>query len=153
MVTITEKIFDLIKDFNYELIEHTPAQSCEESARLRGSHISIGGKSILFKDKSDFRLFTLPANKEVNNKSVRKILKSQKLRFATQQELIQLAGVEKGALPPFGRPLYPFDHYIDRTLLENEFIAFNAGKLTTSVILKMKDYLSIVNPIIDDFAL
>lgn len=151
--TITDQVLDLIKNFDYELIEHTSAHTCEDSARLRGTDIRIGGKSILFKDKRDFRIFTLPANKEVCNKSVRKILKSQKLRFASNQELMEHAKVEKGALPPFGRPLYPFDHYIDQTLLENEYIAFNAGKLTLSVILNMEDYLKIVNPTIVNFAI
>ena len=41
----------------------------------------------------------------ITKDKIRKILKSQRLRFATKEELLDLAGVVKGALPPFGRDL------------------------------------------------
>jgi Ala-tRNA(Pro) deacylase len=137
----------------YDLIEHPPAETCELSANHRGKDMAIGGKSILFKDKKDFRLFTLPADKKVDNNKVRKILKSQKLRFASNEELMHLAGVVKGALPPFGVPLIPYDHYVDNKLKDNTEIAFNAGVLTLSVVMDMQDYIRLVNPTWCDFAI
>ncbi len=136
----------------FEERDHAPAQTCQESAQQRGEPIEIGGKTLLFKDKKDFRLLTLSAAKQVDSNKVRKILSSQRLRFATTEELWELTGVEKGALPPFGRPILPFDFYADRSLLENERIAFNAGILTKSFILQTKDWLKITNPIIGEFA-
>ena len=55
-------------------------------------------------------------------------------------------GVSKGALPPFGRDILPYDLYLDESILENEYIAFNAAFLTQSFILKVSDYLTIVTP-------
>lgn len=110
-----------------------------------------GGKSLLLKDKTDFRLFTIRADQSADNKKIRKILGSQKLRFATPEELLSVAGVVSGALPPFGRPLIEIDHYIDEQLLENEFIAFNAAIIGERVRLKMTDYLTLVNPTVCEF--
>ncbi len=113
---------------------------------------AFGGKSILFKGKTSFNLFTISNQKEVDNKKIRKILGSSKLRFATKEELWDVAQVVSGALPPFTRPFIDIDHYLDESLLINEFIVFNLARLDFRVKLKMNDYLSMVNPIICDFS-
>lgn len=146
MNSITEKILNYIEQNNikYKYLEHGPAKTCEESALLRNEPIEIGGKTILFKSKNTFNLFVLSASLAVDSKKVRKILGDQKLRFASPEELMNLCQVEKGALPPFGEPIYPFDLYIDESILKNTRIAFNAGDIHRSVILEMDDYLSMV---------
>lgn len=128
----------------YEQLEHSAATTCEQSASARGEDIAIGGKTLLFKSKRNFHLFVTSAATEVDSTRVRKILRSQKLRFASPQELEELAGVVKGALPPYGDPILPYDLYIDISILKNEKIAYNAGKLTTSHILDLNDYLEII---------
>jgi Ala-tRNA(Pro) deacylase len=150
---ITKRVRTLLNKNNieFEEIDHEPATTCEQSAEARGCSQEIGGKSILFKDKSDFRLFVMSAALQIDSKKVREILKSGWLRFATKEELWELAGVEKGALPPFGRDILPVDLYLDESVLKNEQIAFNAGMLTKSFIMKVKDYLKLVEPTICSF--
>ncbi|WP_091983402.1 YbaK/EbsC family protein [Pseudoalteromonas denitrificans] len=145
-MSITEKLRLLLqeKHIEYKEIDHEAAQTCEISAKARGEDIKIGGKTLLFKDKKGFHLFVLSAEKQVDSNKVRQILKSQKLRFATEQELQDLCYVQKGALPPFGKPIYPYDLYLDESILYNEKIAFNAGILTKSFILNTQDYLTLV---------
>ncbi|RLA65271.1 MAG: hypothetical protein DRQ88_03020 [Epsilonproteobacteria bacterium] len=154
MINLTKKLRDLIQGHNIEFkeLEHGPGQTCESAAAERGEELKIGGKTLLLKDKRGFNLFVLSAAKKADNNKIRKILKSQKLRFATKEELMELIGVEKGALPPFGRDLLPFDLYLDKSILDNDKIAFNAGVLTTSFILKVEDYLKLVDPIICQFS-
>ena len=106
----------------------------------------------MFKDKKDYRLFVISAALQVDSKKVRKILKSGWLRFATEEELWEMAGVEKGALPPFGRDILPVDLYLDESVLRNEDIAFNVGMVTKSFIVKVNDYLKLVEPVICSFA-
>ncbi len=151
---ITKLIRALLNDNNieFEEIDHEPATTCEQSAKARGCSQEIGGKSILFKDKSGFRIFVMSAVLQVDSKKVREILKSGWLRFATTEELWELAGVEKGALPPFGRDILPADLYLDESILKNEEIAFNAGMVTKSFIIKVKDYLKLVDQTIRSFA-
>jgi Ala-tRNA(Pro) deacylase len=153
-MSITEKLRQLLETNNISFteVDHDPAPTCEASAKARGEEIKIGGKTILFKDNKDFRLFVLSAEKQVDSNRVRKILKSQRLRFATNEELKSLCDVEKGALPPFGKDFYPYDLFLDESVLKNEKIAFNAGVLTKSFVLKTDDYLKLINPIICSFA-
>jgi len=154
MNPLVEKLRTLIqsKKISFEEIDHSAAPTCEASALARKRDIKIGGKTLLLKDKKDFRLFTISAAKQVDSNKVRKILNSQKLRFATKDELQELCGVGKGALPPFGRNIFPYDFYLDKSILDNTEIAFNAGILTKSFILKMEDYLKLIDPIICDFS-
>ncbi len=151
---ITKRIrqFLIEKDITFQEIDHEPVITCEQSAKARGCNQEIGGKSILFKDKQDYRLFVMSAALQVDSKRVRKILKSGWLRFATKEELWEIAGVEKGALPPFGRDILPVDLYLDESILKNHDIAFNAGMVTKSFIMRVKDYLQLIDPIVCSFA-
>ncbi len=146
-MNITERIRNLIETNNikYREVDHHETRTCEESADARGEELKYGGKTILFKDKKDYRLFVISASLQIDNNKVRKILGSQKLRFATREELLELAGVESGALPPFGRDILPYDLYLDESIIQNEIICFNAGVLTKSFIMRTEDYLKINN--------
>jgi Ala-tRNA(Pro) deacylase len=63
-----------------------------------------------------------------------------------------MTGLTPGAVPPFGRPILPFDLSVDSSILENQRIAFNAGSLTTSIIMSVKDYVRVAQPIIFSFS-
>ena len=136
----------------FEEISHDEAQTCESAAEARGRPQAIGGKTVLFKAKKNFFLFTISNVEKIDSQKVRKILKSDRLRFATPEELWEQTGAVKGALPPFGKPLLPFELYVDESILKNEEIAFNAGVLTTSFILKTEDYFKLHSPQIASFA-
>lgn len=146
MQSTFDKIVHLLNLFsiNFEQMEHSETTTCDQSAAARGEDIAIGGKTLLFKSKKAFHLFVTSAATEVDSTKVRKILRSQKLRFANAAELKELAGVVKGALPPYGGTVLPFDLYVDISILKNDKIAYNAGKLTTSHILDLNDYLSLI---------
>lgn len=125
----------------YRHVEHSPTRTSEESARARGEELRIGGKALLMKCGDDeFRLFVLPADRKIDSAAVRRELGIRKMRFATREELDELTGLVPGAVPPFGRPILPFDLYVDELLCANERIAFNAGSLTDSLILATEDY-------------
>lgn len=145
-MSLTAKIIHLLNEnkIKFKELDHRSTVTSEESAKARGEDIKIGGKTLLMKDKEDFRLFVLSAALQADSNKMRKILKSQKLRFATEEELKELAGVTKGALPPFGKPILPYDLYVDESILNNEKIAFNAGLLTKSIIMSVKDWKQLV---------
>jgi len=152
---LTEKIRSFLKTnrIDYQERRHAAVRTCDESAMARGEEKKIGGKTLMFKDKHGvYHLFVLSAALEADSNKIRKILKSQKLRFATDDELKELAGVEKGALPPFGRDILPFDLYVDASILENDRIAFNPGVTTLSFIMGVTDWFRIVGPTVCSFA-
>lgn len=155
MMDLTEKIRSFLQQnrIEYEERSHMPVRTCDESATARGEEKKIGGKTLMLKDKHGaYHLFVLSAALEADSNKIRSILKSQKLRFATDRELKELGGVEKGALPPFGRDILPFDLYVDQSILENDRIAFNPGVNTLSFIMDVADWLRIARPKVCSFA-
>lgn len=131
----------------YRLIHHEPTFTSEQSAEVRGESLRIGGKAILMKTDAVFRLFVLSAELRVDSKAIKKFLGVSNLRFANAEELKELTGLVPGSVPPFGRPILPFDLYVDPSIFANERIAFNAGSLTDSIVMATADYRKVANPI------
>jgi Ala-tRNA(Pro) deacylase len=128
-------------------IHHEPTQTSEQSAQARGEELRVGGKALLMKgDDDQFRLFVLPANRKVDSAALRQKFGFKRLRFATADELKAATGLVPGSVPPFGRPILPFDLYLDEAIRANDRIAFNAGALTDSMIVPMADYLRVAAP-------
>lgn len=138
---------------DYQVLEHSDAPTCEMAALLRGTEVELGLKTLMFKSKKSFHLFSLRAHLQIDSKKVRKILGSQRLRFATEEELYKFAGAKRGALPPFGRELFEMDLYLDESIYLRDEVAFNAGVLHTSYILKREDYLKVVQPRFENFSI
>ncbi len=135
------------QSISFKRLEHQPTFTSEESARVRGEELSTGGKAILMKVDDSFKLFVLSASKKLNSKKIKEHFKSKKIRFATSDELKDLTQLVPGSVPPFGKNILPFDLYLDESIRQNEKIAFNAGLLTRSVVMSMKDYLDVAKPI------
>ena len=140
------------KSIQYRTVEHQPTFTSEESATARGEDLSTGGKAILIKIDEDFKLFVFSASKKLDSKKVKKLVKCKSTRFATSAELLTLTGLVPGSVPPFGKPILPFELYVDETIVANEKIAFNAGSLTNSIVMTVKDYLSVANATVACFS-
>jgi Ala-tRNA(Pro) deacylase len=136
----------------YREVHHEPTRTSAESAKARGEDLAIGGKAILMKVGEEFKLFVLSAAKKLNSQKIKERFGEKKLRFATPEELKDLTGLVPGAVPPFGKPITPFDLYVDVSITTNEKIAFNAGSLTDSIILSCEDYLRVALPEVLEFA-
>ncbi len=137
----------------YRDVHHEPTRTSEESARARGEDIRVGGKALLMKVGDVFRLFVLSAACRVDSAAIRQHFGERKTRFATADELRELTGLVPGSVPPFGRPIMPFDLFVDESIASNVRIAFNAGSLTDSIIMSVDDYLLIARPKIFRFGI
>lgn len=153
-MTMLSQIVDWLTEnnANYRLVSHEPTPTSADSARARGEELKVGGKALLLKVNDSFQLFVLPADRKLDSGAIKRSLKAKKLRFATADELATQTGLVPGTVPPFGPPLLPFELSVDRSLTENDRIAFNAGSLTDSIIMSMSDYLRIAQPRIADFS-
>ena len=128
-------------------VEHEPTHTSEESARVRGEPLEVGAKAILLKVDDTFHLFVLPAHRKLDSAAVKRRLQVKKTRFATPEELLALTGLVPGSVPPFGRPILPFDLWADDDVgLAHGRVAFNAGSLTDSIILTADDWKRIAAP-------
>ncbi len=153
------KILEKIREFldesevEYRELHHEPTLTSEDSARVRGEDIRIGGKALLLKVGESFRLFVLSAALRVDSRAIRTRFEARKTRFASAAELKELTGFVPGSVPPFGEPILPFDLYVDESILENGRIAFNAGSLTDSVFMAAEDYTRVAKATIFRFSL
>ena len=130
----------------YRLLEHEPTRTSEDSARARGEPLEIGAKALVVKAGERFVLLVQSAARKLDSGKLRAALGVRRTRFASAEELLELTGLVPGSVPPFGRPILPFDLYVDRSVAANERVAFNAGSLTHSVIVSRDDYLAAARP-------
>lgn len=133
-------------------VHHEPTRTSEESALARGEELRIGGKALLIKVDSTFRLFVLSADRKLDSAAIKQYFTAKKTRFATPEELLEMTGLVPGCVPPFGAPILPFPLYVDPSVLENPRIAFNAGSLTDSIVMPIEDYRRLATPEIFQFA-
>jgi prolyl-tRNA editing enzyme YbaK/EbsC (Cys-tRNA(Pro) deacylase) len=129
----------------YREVHHEPTRTSEESARARGEELRVGGKALLIKVDTDFRLFVLSADRKLDSTAIRAYFGAKKTRFAAPEELLDLTGLVPGSVPPFGTPILPFPLYVDPSVFDNQRIAFNAGSLTDSIIMGIEDYRRLAN--------
>ena len=135
----------------YKLFEHEPVFTSEQAAKVRRTPLRQGAKAlIMFADNKPI-MIVLTADRKVNTKKFKADYKIKDLRMATPEEVIDITGVQIGAVPPFGN-IFNISSYTDKKLGENESITFNAGKHTKSIDMQYKDFEKVVKPIIGEFS-
>lgn len=146
---VTQRIIALLEHAGiaYRRVEHGPTRTSEESAAARGEPLENGAKALLIKVDDDFRLFVLCADRQLDSAALKRLLNAKKTRFATPDELMEQTGLVPGSVPPFGEPILPYALYADEEVgLRTDRVAFNAGSLTTSLILAATDWERIAQP-------
>lgn len=137
---------------DFKEVHHQETKTSEESAKARGEDLSTGGKALLLKVDDSFKLFVMSASKKLDSSAVKNHFAAKNLRFADKEELMRVTGLVPGSVPPFGKPIIDVELYVDDSIVHNEKIAFNAGSLTDSIIILVKDYLKISQPQIMRFS-
>jgi Ala-tRNA(Pro) deacylase len=137
----------------YRQIDHAPTRTSEESAAARSEPLEVGGKALVLKVGDGFGLFVLSAARSLDADALRRRFGVKRVRFATPEELLAQTGLVPGSVPPFGQPVLPLTLHADRSVLANGRIAFNAGSLTSSLVVSVEDWLRVARPAeILDFA-
>ena len=133
----------------YRCVQHEPGQTAEAIASARGTPLELGLKALLMKIKKEWVLIAVRANQRSDNRKVRHALGSQKLRFASRDELASY-GLAPGQVPPFGQPVLPFRLVADRGVLGHPELAFTAGTNTDSIVMSTRDWQQLARPEILD---
>ncbi len=143
---------DAIREFldrleiSYRYLEHVATRTSEESATVRGEPLEIGAKAMVLKVDDDYRLFVLSAARKLDSRAIKQRLGARSLRFATADELMASTGLVPGSVPPFGQPILPFALALDTNVQQLDRVAFNAGSLTASIIMRTSDYQRAAQP-------
>jgi Ala-tRNA(Pro) deacylase len=135
----------------FEVQEHRQVYTMQEVAAAlheKGEHVA---KVFIAAVDDKPVMLVLPAPGHVDLERVRKMLKATAARRAREFEFAQLfADCDVGAMPPFGN-LYQVPVILDRSLVDEASIVFQAGTHHTTIKLAMSDYERLVSPLIGDF--
>ena len=137
----------------YRVIRHPAEGSSERVAQVRGTQVSQGAKAMLCRVKElpgQLVLAILPGDRKVDFRKVAQAVGGKKASFASPEEATARTGCAIGAIPPFS---FSSDIrlVVDPQLLSrHEEIAFNAGRLDTSIVLDASDYARIAAPLLAD---
>ena len=152
-VDLHQRLLDFLKDNRTEFkhLEHEETKTSEDSARVRGTSLDQGAKTLLcIADKKPV-LAVISASAKLDNDAFKKANNFSYFRMATPAEVQEITGAIVGAVPPFGN-LFNVPVYVDEGLLKNTEIAFNAGLRTASIIMKSSDFVALVKPTIGNFS-
>jgi Ala-tRNA(Pro) deacylase len=134
----------------YRLLDHPPEGRTELVSRMRGNRLSQAAKCMVVMVKQGkkitrYVLAVVPGDMQVDLEAIKRLLEGTYVSFASPAVAEQIAGAQIGTILPF--PLSgDLELIVDPTLLEEDEIYFNAGRLDRSVALAAADYLALTQP-------
>lgn len=155
---VLEKLVDLFQKGNaqFRVLEHPAAgKSSQSVAEIRGTQLGQGAKALVCHVKGNgiklYALAVLPADKQADLSKLATALGGRRASLASPDEVRELTGCVFGAVPPVS--FHPGLKLVaDPSLYERyDELAFNAGLLDHSIIIKTEDYKRIVQPELIDF--
>jgi len=140
------------REIRFDVSEHAAVYTSEEAAKVRGVDLKTGVKALILKsDVKGFILGLVAADKRVDLKKLAKVVGVKSLELASAAEVLKLTGCEVGSVHPFGN-LFGLPTFLDRSVLENELVNFNAGLHTVSISMKAKDLVKAIELVVEDFS-
>ena len=130
----------------YVTIKHSLAYTAQEIAASAHIHGKEVAKTVIVKVNGKMAMAVIPANFKIDLSLVSKAAGAGRAELASEEEFEDLfPGCALGAMPPFGN-LYDLPVYVDKSLADDEEIAFNAGSHTELIKLAYRDFVSLVKP-------
>jgi prolyl-tRNA editing enzyme YbaK/EbsC (Cys-tRNA(Pro) deacylase) len=149
---VTKKAVEWLTALNvaFEKLVHDPVTTSEAAAGARGSRLEQGAKALIVKANDKYYHLIISAARRVDNNKLRKILGTNRVRFATPDELRTLTGCLPGAVPPFGN-LFDLPVLMDDALLAEEAVYFNCGSHTVSLRMARSDLVKATGARMENF--
>ncbi|MBL7160752.1 MAG: hypothetical protein ISS93_02795 [Candidatus Aenigmarchaeota archaeon] len=126
---------------------HEAVFTSEQAARVRGVPLKMGVKALVCKAGEEFIMVLVRADKKADLKVVARLEGVKKLHLASPEQVFERTDCKVGAVPPFGFEK-PLKTYLDKEVLEEEEVTFNAGLHEVSVVMKGRDLLKVLDPIL-----
>jgi len=149
---VFDKLNELLRRENarFRVINHPAEGGSENVAKIRGTLPGQGAKAMLCQVKAlpdTFVLAVLSGNRKVDFKKLGQAVGGKKASLLSPDQAALLTGCVMGAVPPFS--FWPNVKLVvdPRLLDEHDEIAFNAGRLDTSMVLNAQDYRRIAAPL------
>ncbi|NQT41236.1 MAG: YbaK/EbsC family protein [Planctomycetes bacterium] len=136
----------------YVAIRHSPAYTAQEtaaSAHIPGREMA---KAVIVQVDGTMAMVVMPSTTMLDPDRLRRITGAEVVSLATEGEFrSRFPDCEIGAMPPFGN-LYGLDVYVDRSLREDNRIAFNAGSHAELIQMDYGDFERLAEPTVADLA-
>jgi Ala-tRNA(Pro) deacylase len=138
-------------EVKYVTIQHSKAYTSSavaSSAHVKGKNLA---KSVIVKLDGKITMAVLPSQYRVDLEQLRMASRSGSVELATEDDFAKtFPGCEEGAMPPFGN-LYGVPVYVEKSLAEDEEIAFNACSHSELIQLSYEDFARLVKPALASF--
>jgi Ala-tRNA(Pro) deacylase len=155
-VTISDRPYAALRAYltasgtNFREVTHPPAASAREYHRIVGSRLSQQAKALLFRryrpdGGKDYLVYALPGDAEADLGVLARETGSVRLRLATRAELEQQTRCHFGELPPVGS-IFDCELVLDKRLLGEDELFFNAGCLDRSFVMSPQALVSLERP-------
>jgi Ala-tRNA(Pro) deacylase len=135
----------------FEKINHPSAGSAEEYRQTMGTRLEQQAKALFLriknKNSKGFAIAAIQAQKKADLKLLAHLLRVLEIRLGTKEQLEQITACTYGELPPLGR-IFSVPLIMDKDLLSEENIYFNAGSLTFSIVMSPSDLMRLEEPIL-----
>lgn len=135
----------------FATLTHRTAFTAQEGAAVTHVPGKEWAKTVVCIADGQPVLAVLPAHYTVDVERLRALAGAAVLRLANETELAPLyPDCEVGAMPPLG-PLYGQRVFVDKSLVQDPEIVFNAGTHTDAIRMGFDDFVRLVNPVIGEF--
>ena len=137
----------------FELKEHLPSYTAQELATCEHILEIEVVKPVIVKADRIYYMCVLPACFRIDLDILKYDLDAETVVLATEVEMLDLMGDEcqLGAECAMGN-LYGLPTLMDRTLENDKYIVFQAGRHDLSIRMRMSDYKRLARPYIIDFS-
>ena len=138
-------------EVRYVTIKHSKAYTSSavaSSAHVKGKNLA---KSVIVRLDGKITMAVLPSKYRVDLERLRTASHARSVELATEDDFENtFPGCEGGAMPPFGN-LYDVPVYVEKSLAEDEEIAFNACSHSELILLSYGDFARLVKPTLASF--
>lgn len=133
---------------SYRVFRH-PGQvtSLEQAALERGQEPDQVVRSIVFRiARNEFVMVLVAGPAQISWPALREYMGQSRLTTADKSEVINATGYQVGAVSPLGLPK-PMRILVDQSVVQEGEISIGSGERNTTVILKSRDLLDLLNPV------
>jgi len=136
----------------YEVSEHAPAFTAQQMAAVEHEPGKYVAKPVIVKADGKYLMCVLSACYKIDLRALKDQLGAQSVELAEEKEIGKMFDdCELGAEPPFGN-LYDLPVVMDKALVKDEHITFQAGTHEKAIRMSMEDYRKLVKPKLLEFS-
>lgn len=142
------RVINALKQNNipYDIITHTETFSSMKTAEATHVKGKEFAKPIMINVDGNMMMAVLPAYYSLDLKKIKEVMGAKKVTLASEEEFSpRFRDSVTGAMPPMGN-LYGMNVLMDKEMMDDTYICFNACNHNEVIKMKFTDYRRMVHP-------